>query len=49
MGILIDSSVLIHFERAGADLFSYVAGRENERAFLREFQRVPGLNVEKWE
>ncbi len=34
MGILIDSSVLIHFERAGTDLAAYVEGREEEEAFL---------------
>jgi tRNA(fMet)-specific endonuclease VapC len=34
MGILIDSSILIHFERAGADLSAYVKGREGEDAFL---------------
>lgn len=34
MGILIDSSILIHFERAGTDLSAYVKGREGEDAFL---------------
>ncbi|NCD34484.1 MAG: type II toxin-antitoxin system VapC family toxin [Spartobacteria bacterium] len=34
MGILIDSSVLIHCERSGSDIQSYVAGREDELAFL---------------
>ena len=34
MGILIDSSVLIHFERAGTDVSRYVKGREEEDAFL---------------
>jgi tRNA(fMet)-specific endonuclease VapC len=34
MGILIDSSVLIHFERSDTDLRTYVEGREEEEAFL---------------
>lgn len=34
MGILIDSSILIHFERAGTDISTYVKGREGEEAFL---------------
>ncbi len=34
MGILIDSSVLIHFERSGADISVYVKGREDEDAFI---------------
>lgn len=34
MGILIDSSVLIHFERTGADFSNYVVGREEEEIFL---------------
>ena len=34
MGVLIDSSVLIHFERSGTDLSTYVEGREEEEAFL---------------
>jgi len=34
MGILIDSSVLINFERAGTDLLAYIQGREDEDAFL---------------
>ena len=34
MGILIDSSVLIQFERSGADIAAYVAGREEEEAFV---------------
>ena len=34
MGTLIDSSVLIHFERSGADLSTYVENRENEECFL---------------
>lgn len=34
MGILIDSSILIHFERAGKDISTYVKGREDEDAFL---------------
>lgn len=34
MGILIDSSVLIHFEKSGTDLAAYVEGREEEEAFL---------------
>ncbi len=34
MGILIDSSVFIHFERSGTDLTAYVEGREEEEAFL---------------
>jgi tRNA(fMet)-specific endonuclease VapC len=34
MGILIDSSVLIHVVRSGADVSAYVQGRESEDAFL---------------
>jgi len=34
MGVLIDSSVLIHFERSGTDLSTYVEGREEEETFL---------------
>ena len=34
MGILIDSSILIHFERLGTDISAYVKGREGEDAFL---------------
>ena len=34
MGILIDSSVLIHAERSGADLSSCIRDREEEDAFL---------------
>lgn len=34
MGVLIDSSVLIHFERAGTDVSAYVGGREEEEVFL---------------
>lgn len=34
MGVLIDSSVLIHFERLGTDLSTFVAGREEEEIFL---------------
>jgi tRNA(fMet)-specific endonuclease VapC len=34
MGILIDSSILIHFERLGTDISAYVRGREGEDAFL---------------
>jgi len=34
MGILIDSSVLIHFERTGTDVSTYVEGQEEEDAFL---------------
>lgn len=34
MGILIDSSVLIHFERSETDLSEYVKEREEEEAFL---------------
>lgn len=34
MGILIDSSVLIHFERGGVHLSEYIKGREVENAFL---------------
>ncbi|AKJ65191.1 type II toxin-antitoxin system VapC family toxin [Kiritimatiella glycovorans] len=34
MGVLIDSSVLIHFERSDADLSAYIQGREEEEAFL---------------
>lgn len=34
MGILIDCSILIHFERSGTDISAYVEGREDEDAFL---------------
>ena len=34
MGILIDSSVLIHFERIGTDIAKYVKGREDDSVFL---------------
>lgn len=34
MGILIDSSILIHFERSGKDVSAYVKGREDEDAFV---------------
>ena len=34
MGVLIDSSVLIHFERSGTDASAYVKGREEDEAFL---------------
>ena len=34
MGILIDSSVLIYFERSGVDVSTYVKDREDEDAFL---------------
>lgn len=34
MGILIDSSVLIHFERSDADVSAYVKGREDEDAYV---------------
>lgn len=34
MGVLIDSSVLIHFERSDTDLSTYIQGREEEEAFL---------------
>lgn len=34
MGVLIDSSVLIHFERSGRDISAYVEGREEEETFL---------------
>ena len=34
MGILIDSSILIHFERIGTDISTYVKGRESEDVFL---------------
>jgi tRNA(fMet)-specific endonuclease VapC len=34
MGVLIDSSVLIHFERVGTDVEGYVRNREDEEAFL---------------
>ena len=34
MGILIDSSVLIHLERSDADVAAYIAGREEEDVFL---------------
>ncbi len=34
MGILIDSSILIHFEKSGTDISEYVNGREDEDAFV---------------
>jgi tRNA(fMet)-specific endonuclease VapC len=34
MGVLIDSSVLIHFERSGTDVSAYVKDREEDEAFL---------------
>jgi len=34
MGVLIDSSVLIHFERAGTDVAEHTQGREEEDTFL---------------
>jgi len=34
MGVLIDSSVLIHFERSGTDISVYVEDREEEQVFL---------------
>lgn len=34
MGILIDSSILIHFERMGSDISAYVKGREEEDVLL---------------
>lgn len=34
MGVLIDSSVLIHFERSATDLSTYVNGREEQEAFF---------------
>jgi predicted nucleic acid-binding protein len=34
MGILIDSSILIHFERSETDVSAYVKGREDEDAFV---------------
>jgi len=34
MGILIDSSILINFERSGMDLSKYIEGREDEEVFL---------------
>ena len=34
MGVLIDSSVLIHFERSGRDVSTYVRDHEDEDAFL---------------
>ena len=34
MGILIDSSILIGFERQGRDVAAYVTGREDEDIFL---------------
>jgi tRNA(fMet)-specific endonuclease VapC len=34
MGILIDSSILIHFEKSGTDISAYVTGREDEDAFV---------------
>lgn len=34
MGILIDSSILIHFEKSETDISKYVNGRENEDVFM---------------
>ena len=34
MGIIIDSCLLIHFERNGTDVSNYVQGREEENLFL---------------
>lgn len=34
MGILIDTSILINFERANTDVSAYIQGREKEEAFL---------------
>ena len=34
MGVLIDSSVLIYFERSGRDASTFVKGREGEEAFI---------------
>ncbi len=34
MGILIDSSILIYFEKSGTDVSLYVSGREDEDAFV---------------
>lgn len=34
MGILIDSSVFIHFERSGADLSASIRGREEDDVYL---------------
>ncbi len=34
MGILIDSSILIHFDQSGTDLSAYVKGREDEDMFM---------------
>ncbi len=34
MGLLIDSCVLIHFERSGDDISEYISGREDEDIFL---------------
>lgn len=34
MGILIDSSVLIEFERSDKDVAAYVSGREDEDVFI---------------
>ncbi len=34
MGVLIDNSILIHFEKAGTDVSAYIRGREEEDAFL---------------
>ena len=34
MGILIDSSVLIHFEKEGTDVSAYIQGREEEDSFV---------------
>lgn len=34
MGILIDSSILIHFEKSGTDVSAYISGREDEDVFV---------------
>lgn len=34
MGVIIDSSILIHFEKAGNDVSAYIKGREEEQTFL---------------
>ena len=34
MGVLIDSSILIHFEKTGTDVSACVSGREDEDAFV---------------
>lgn len=53
MGALIDTSVLIEFERGRLNLEPHLGGRGQEEFFLsvitanvREFERVPGLVVE---